>query len=82
MISQPKWQRAVGLAVGLIFAASIGVGTVGAYARDDHRGGDRRDYGHDRHGDRGYYAPPPVVYGSPYYAPPVVYGPGINIHIP
>ncbi len=38
----------------------------------------------------GYYAAPPVVYGSPYgygyygspyYAPPVVYGPGVGISL-
>ena len=81
MTSQPKWHRTAGLAVSLIFAASIAFGSFGASARDDHRDDhrDHRDYGHDRHwGDRA----PPVVYGSPYYAPPVVYGPGINIHIP
>jgi len=81
MASQPKWHRTIGLAVGLIFAASIAFGSFGASARDDHRDDhrDHRDYGHDRHwGDRA----PPVVYGSPYYAPPIVYGPGINIHIP
>src|SRR5579862_6072009 len=42
-------------------------------------------------GGGGYYAPPPVVYGSPYggayygapyYPPPVVYAPGITIGVP
>ena len=47
--------------------------------------------------NRGYYRPPPVVYGSPYgssyygqpyyapqynYPPPVVYGPGIGVILP
>jgi len=70
------------VATGLAFSAMLVLGTVAtpAHAEDHHdrRGDDRRgDYG-----SRGYYNPPPIVYGSPYYAPPVVYGPGIGIVLP
>jgi hypothetical protein len=51
----------------------------------DHRaGGDHRGGGGYRGGGGGYYAAPPVVYGTPYYAPPpVVFGApfGLNINI-
>ena len=78
------------LGAGVALSALLVLGTFARPAgADEHRGGDRDhhdDRGHDG-GNRGYYAPPPVVYGTPYNygyrAPPVVYGgePGININI-
>jgi hypothetical protein len=51
--------------------------------------GHHRSYNHYYNG--GYYAAPPVVYGSPYgqayygspyyYPPPVVYGPSVGINL-
>jgi len=74
------------LAAGLAISAILAVGTFAAPANArDHDGG----YRHGWNG--GYYAAPPVVYGStygggyygsPYYAPPVVYGPGVGINLP
>ena len=87
--TKSKYRLSAKLAAGLALSAFLVLGTfvAPASARDDHRGGDRhggdhRDYrGHGRGG--GYYAPPPVVYGSPYYSPPpVVYGPAIGINLP
>jgi uncharacterized membrane protein len=74
------------LAAGFAISALLAVGTfaVPANARD-HDDGDRRGW------SGGYYAAPPVVYGStygggyygsPYYAPPVVYGPGVGVNLP
>ncbi|MGA3000283.1 MAG: hypothetical protein ABSE20_01020 [Acetobacteraceae bacterium] len=90
--SKRRWSAA--LAVGVIFAATCAVVAVPDSAvAADHRGGgghrgggDHRGGGGRRGGGRGggYYAPPPVVYGTPYYAaPPVVYGLpfGLNINI-
>jgi hypothetical protein len=82
--TQFKRHWAAGLAVGVIFATTVALGTVSASARGDDRRSEHYDRGGDRHWGGGYYHAPPVVYGSPYYAPPpVVYGPGVglNIHI-
>lgn len=88
--SKRRWPAA--FAAGVILAATFAVVAVpgSAVAADhrgggghrgggDHRGGGRRDGGWGG----GYYAPPPVVYGTPYYAaPPVIFGlPGLNINI-
>jgi hypothetical protein len=75
---------------GLALATFLAVGAVPtpSVAQDDHHDHDRdrdRDHDRDRHDDRrgGYYAAPPVVYGTPYYPPPpVIYGPGIGINLP
>jgi hypothetical protein len=74
------------LAAGLAISAILAVGTfAGSADAREHDGG----YRHNWNG--GYYAAPPVVYGSaygggyygsPYYAPPLVYGPGIGINLP
>jgi len=76
------------LAAGLVISALLVLGTSLAPAsaqgrRDDHRGGDRRGDWRGRGGGE-YYAPPPVVYGSPYYyaPPPVVYGPAVGVYLP
>ena len=77
----------------MAIAATVvfGIGSVALTAHaeerhDDRRGGDHRDYHEHRGYGGGYYAPPPVVYGSPCAyggcAPPVVYGPGIGIVLP
>ena len=71
------------IALTVAIAACLTGGALVASASAD----DRRGWDHDRdhrgwHGG-GYYAPPPVVYGTPYYAPPpVVYGTGIGINLP
>lgn len=88
------------LMAGLAISAFLVLGTFVASAnaqqhRGDQRGGDRGEHrGGNFRGDRGhpgwgggYYPPPPVFYGSPYYdrpyyAPPAVYGPGIGIYVP
>jgi hypothetical protein len=75
---------------GLAFATVLALGAIdsSAFAQDYHHDHDHdRDHYHDgyRHdGWRGgYYAGPPVVYGSPYYnPPPVIYGPGVGINLP
>lgn len=71
---------------GLALATFLAVGAVAtpSVAQDDHHDHDRdRDRDHRDGWRGGYYAAPPVVYGSPYYAPPpVVYGPGIGINLP
>jgi hypothetical protein len=75
------------LAAGLVISAFLVLGTSLASAsagerRDDHRGGDRHGDWHGGGGGRNY-APPPVVYGTPYYAPPpVVFGPAVGIYLP
>jgi hypothetical protein len=72
-------------ATGLAFSALFMLGAIVPAA---HAGNHHDRHGGDRHGDDrghygGYYAAPPVVYGSPYYAPPpVVYGSGIGIELP
>ena len=67
---------ATGVAIStLLVLATTFTAPAGA---DEHRGGHW-----DNRGDRGYYRPPPVVYGTPYYAPPpVVYGPTVGIALP
>jgi len=79
------------LAVGLAISAFLVLGTfVTSASAQERRGGDRggdRGYGG---WSGGYYAAPPVVYGSPYYyppapyyyPPPVVYGPSVGIALP
>ncbi len=77
------------LAAGIAISAVLAFGTFAAPAnardRDDRDGGDHRNW------NGGYYAAPPVVYGStygygyygaPYYSPPVVYGPSVGIIVP
>jgi hypothetical protein len=79
-------QSGAKIAAGMALCTLIALSVAGAPAvagdrdhRDDHRDRDRH---HDDRG-RGYYPPPPVVYGGPYYAPPpVVYGPAIGISLP
>jgi hypothetical protein len=76
-------KAAASLALSACLVLGAFVASAGAQPRrDDHRGGDRHfDHRDDR--GRGYYAPPPVVYGGPaYYPPPVVYGPTIGINLP
>jgi hypothetical protein len=88
IIVRSKRRLSPKLAAGLAISVLLVLGTFAASAnanerRDDRRGGDVRHY--RGHGDwnGGYYAAPPVVYGSPYYAPPpVVYGPAIGITAP
>jgi hypothetical protein len=84
LISKPGRRSACWLAVGTVLAATISFSAVTAIARDD----DRRDWRHDRDRDvhrdwhGGYYAAPPVVYGTPYYyPPPVVVSPGLGLSI-
>jgi len=72
-----------GLAAGVILTATLALAALPAPAsaenrRDDHG---RRDWHHRGGWGGGYYAAPPVVYGTPYYAPPVVYGPGFGINL-
>jgi hypothetical protein len=66
-------------------ALCVIAGATAAFAYPHHGGWHRRGHWHAGWGYAGgYYAAPPIVYGSPYYAPPpVVYTPGfgINIHI-
>jgi hypothetical protein len=87
IIVKSKRRLSPKLAAGLAISVLLVLGTLATSVsaqerRDDRRGGDARHYrGHDWNG--GYYAAPPVVYGSPYYAPPpVVYGPAIGITAP
>lgn len=76
------------LAAGLAISAVLVLGTLVVSASAQERRDDRR--GDEYRGDRGYgwgggyYAPPPVVYASPYAypPPPVVYGPAIGITVP
>lgn len=85
--NKSKRRISAAIAAGVILSATcVVVAFPRSAAAEDHRGG-----GWHRGGDRhrgggyrgGYYAAPPVVYGSPYYAPPVVYGSpfGLNINI-
>jgi hypothetical protein len=84
-ITDPKSKRrwpAV-LTAGILLSAALAFGTFSGSAGAEERGGEHRD-AHHRDWNGGYYAAPPVVYGSPYYAaPPVVYGYpfGLNINI-
>ena len=75
------------LAGGLAIAALLAVGTFAASANAE----GWEHHGNRHHWNNGYYAAPPVVYGSPYgysyygqpyYPPPVVYAPGIGIGLP
>ncbi len=84
---RPSARIATGLALSALLVLAMSAGSVRAEDRHDDRGhGDRRGY--DHHGGDGgwtggYYAAPPVVYGTPYYAPPpVVYGPAVGISLP
>jgi hypothetical protein len=82
----PKRRVSARLAAGVVVSALLVLGTFAAPAgADEHHGGDRGHHDDRGHGggNRGYYAPPPVVYGTPYYAPPpVVYGPAVGIYLP
>ena len=84
------------LASGLAISALLGLFVAGAFAATasaaEYRGGYHGGYYAPGYSgccwNGGYYAAPPVVYGSPYYGapyyapPPVVYGPGIGIALP
>ena len=74
-----KRRITVGLATGVMIAATAVLGSFsGAANADEHRWG---NHGHHRGWNNGgyYRAPPVVYYGQPqYYQPPVVYGPGIG----
>src|SRR5580704_7184385 len=76
------------LAAGLALSAmlSLGAFAIPAYADGD---GDNNHREHRHNWNGGYYAAPPVVYGSPYgqsyygdpypyYPPPVIYGPSVG----
>ncbi len=75
----PKRRVTVGLAAGIMIAATAVLGFSGAANADDHRWDHR---GQHRGWNGGYYRSPPVVYyGQPqYYQPPVVYGPGLGLN--
>lgn len=84
MINPTNTKRSLLVRTASGLAVVVGLGLAGfatpAHAdwRDHH---DHWHHDHDWHG--GYYAAPPVVYGSPYYAPPpVVYGPSVGIALP
>ena len=81
----PKRRLSAKLVGGLAISALLALGAfapANAEWRDDHR---------EHNWGGGYYAAPPVVYGSSYgngyygapgyYAPPVVYGPGVGINL-
>jgi hypothetical protein len=85
--------RSPKVAIGLMLAALLTLGTFAGAASAQGRGYDDR-YGH-HHWNGGYYRAPPIIYGSPYrqryygspyydppryYPPPVVYGPGLNFN--
>jgi len=91
--TKPKRRFSAKLAAGLALSAMLSLGTfaVPAYADGDGDGdNNHREHRHNWNG--GYYAAPPVVYGSPYgqsyygdpyyyYPPPVVYGPSVGFSI-
>jgi hypothetical protein len=84
--AKPERRVSARLAAGVAISALLVLGAfVTPAAADDHHGGDRDhrgDRGHEGR-NRGYYAPPPVVYAAPYYAPPpVVYDPAIGVYMP
>ncbi len=84
------------LAAELAIFAVLGLGAFAVPANAQPIPPDAQPYGYDREyrntGNGGYYATPPVVYGSPYgpsyygspnySSPPVVYGPGLVISVP
>ena len=88
MLNMPKYL----LTAALYALVIIGIGGTPFSAKAEDRHDDRRGDEHRGNRDhrevhgRGYYNPPPVVYGSPCgwggCAPPVVYGPGIGIVLP
>ncbi len=102
--AKSKRRLSARLAAGLAISAFLVLGTVVASASTAaqerrHTGySSYRGHGGVYRGGRGYYAAPPVVYGSPYYGtpyygspyygapyyypPPVVYGPAIGIGLP
>ena len=85
--TKPKRHLSAKLAAGVAITALLVLGTfVAPASARDHRGDHRGGYGHGdyRRGGwgGGWGAPPPVVYGSPYYAPPpVVYGGGVGVYL-
>jgi hypothetical protein len=82
---------AAGIAISalLVFGTFVASSSAAERRAEVQHGGYHHGYrGHDYRGGGYYPAPPPVVYGSPYYAspygyapPPVVYGPGIGVTI-
>ncbi len=87
--------RSPKVAVGLMLAVLLTLGTLPGVACAQGRGNDNYDRHHNHNWNGGYYRPPPIVYGSPYhqryygspyyeppryYPPPVVYGPGLNFN--
>jgi hypothetical protein len=81
-----KRRLSVKLSGGIAISALLALGALATPASAEWNG----DHGYPNW-NGGYYASPPVVYGSPYgggyygspyYAPPVVYGPGIGIALP
>jgi hypothetical protein len=77
--TNPKRRVSARLATGVAISTLLVLATTFAApaGADEHRGGHWDNRG------RGYYPPPPVVYGTPYYAPPpVVYGPTVGIALP
>jgi hypothetical protein len=77
------------LVTGVFIASIFALGTLAGSASAQVQGYYAPGYHH--HWNGGYYAAPPVVYGSrygesyygtPYYPPPVIYGPGIGINLP
>ncbi len=83
LINAKSKRRLPVVLAGVILTATVAVSALpgtasAAYRRDDHHW---HDWHHPWAG--GYYAPPPVVYNTPYTyaAPPVVYGPGFGINL-
>lgn len=82
--TKPTSRLSAKLAAGFTVSALLALGSFAGPAN--------AQYYHGYHNwNGGYYAAPPVVYGStygdgyygsPYYAPPVVYGPGVGISLP
>ena len=83
-----KHRPSAKLAAGIAITAML---VLGAFSAPANAEWDGRHHDRDNHYyNGGYYAAPPVVYGSPYggayygspyYPPPVVYGPGIGINL-
>ena len=84
--ARPSAKLAAAVAISAVLA-------LGAFAAPANAEWDGRHYerGYNHYYNGGYYAAPPVVYGSPYggayygspyyYPPPVVYAPGIGINL-
>ena len=84
-----KYRPSANVAAGFAISAVLTLGAFAVPANAESYGRHHdRDYNHYYNG--GYYAAPPVVYGSPYggtyygspyYPPPVVYAPGIGLNV-